>query len=121
MRWEFPATFSDRILEEEFPRLMSHICKQQKHSYEPNIYVNPSYLITAPDSDPDFIAIAKKNREQWRKRTRQVFGNGYRFARGRASPILRQLVFEGVLIHERKHRFPNDWPEKERETKSNKQ
>ena len=121
LRREFPSNFSERDYEKSFPDVMLYICKNQEHPYEPNIYTNPSCLITAPDSDPDFIAIAKENREQWRKRTRQVLGKGYRSAKRDASPILRQLIFEGVLIHQRKHRFPNDWPKKGKETKPTKE
>ena len=112
MGWKFPPTFSDRILEFEFPRLVLHICKEHENLYQSNIYANPMFLVNAPSCDSNFIAIAKQKREQWRKRTRQVFGKGYRFVRNHTSPILRQLTFEGVLIHERKHRFPNDWPKK---------
>ncbi|MGQ9770224.1 MAG: hypothetical protein ACUVQG_06695 [Thermogutta sp.] len=80
-----------------------------------NVFANPAWVVrlTSGCATKRFFVEARKAQRAWFKQSADMLQSNARTKRAAhaASPIIRQLMYTGVLILDGKHVFPNRWPE----------
>ena len=77
---------------------------------EDNCFALPVGMLWTDGVSKLFFERAYQAQQRWMRDTRKILGNtGARFEMRKASPIIRQLSFSGVMIIQGRHRFPGKW------------
>jgi len=81
--------------------------------YPGTIYANPCGVVRSPIADSRFIREARHIQREWYLQFNDILASAGRVHRemNAFDPIIRQLVYTGVLFIENRHVFPNCWPD----------
>lgn len=108
-----PPPFSEsetRLFFGEAVRIITGECRK---SYEPNIFANPICRISSDISSDKFVSSAMRLQAEWHQQIKASLGTlnpPIMVKDRRTRKILSQLILSGVMIAERRHRFPGDRP-----------
>lgn len=75
------------------------------------VFANPAFTVEAPLPCANFFKHAKSVQRKWFKSLNASLGSSQlvKEAMRRATPLMRQLEFTGIMIVDGKHIFPNRW------------
>lgn len=78
------------------------------------VFANPAFTVEARLASANFFKHAKSVQRRWFKSLNATLGSSrlVKEAMRRATPLMRQLEFTGIMIVEGKHIFPNRWGSK---------
>jgi hypothetical protein len=100
--------------EDEMIAALFRVFLSRKSIFRPGtVYANPCGVIRAPNADPPFLKLARLLQKEWYCRFGDTLGSPQRVKQvfEGCDPIIRQLMFTGVLFIESRHIFPDKWPD----------